>query len=117
MRSDFGTARPHSQSVSEARRSITMTQAQQGAPIPGGKTVLVEFDNGIAWVTMNRPDKRNAVSPTLATEMLQVMNALELDERCKVLVLTGAGEAFCAGMDLKEVFRETDPLSPQAREQ
>ena len=86
-------------------------------PVPGGKTVLVEFDNGIAWVTMNRPDKRNAVSPTLATEMLQVMNALELDERCKVLVLTGAGEAFCAGMDLKEFFRETDPLSPQEREQ
>jgi feruloyl-CoA hydratase/lyase len=87
------------------------------ASVPGGKTVLVEFDNGIAWVTMNRPDKRNAVSPTLATEMLQVMNALELDERCKVLVLTGAGEAFCAGMDLKEFFRETDPLSPQEREQ
>jgi trans-feruloyl-CoA hydratase/vanillin synthase len=87
------------------------------APVPGGKTVLVEFDEGIAWVTMNRPDKRNAVSPTLATEMLQVMNALELDDRCKVLVLTGAGEAFCAGMDLKEFFRETDPLSPQEREQ
>src|SRR5262245_20565977 len=117
MRSDFGTARPHSQSVSEARRSITMTQAQQGAPIPGGTTVLVEFDNGIAWVTMNRPEKHNAVSPALATEMLQVMNALEIDPRCKVLVLTGAGDSFCAGMDLKEFFRDTDPLSPPEREQ
>ena len=87
------------------------------APVPGGKTVLVEFDNGIAWVTMNRPDKRNAVSPTLAAEMLQVMNALEVDPRCKVLVLTGAGDSFCAGMDLKEFFRETDPLSPPEREQ
>ena len=66
--------------------------AQPSAPIPGGNTVLVEFEDGIAWVTMNRPEKRNAVSPTLAAEMLQVMNALETDARCKALVLTGAGE-------------------------
>lgn len=90
---------------------------QQSAAIPGGKTVLVEFDNGIAWVTMNRPDKRNAVSPTLAAEMLAVINALETDTRCKVLVLTGAGDSFCAGMDLKEFFRETDAMSPPEREQ
>jgi feruloyl-CoA hydratase/lyase len=92
-------------------------KAATDAPVPGGKTVLVEFDNGIAWVTMNRPDKRNAVSPTLAAEMLQVMNALEVDPRCKVLVLTGAGDSFCAGMDLKEFFRETDAMSPPEREQ
>jgi feruloyl-CoA hydratase/lyase len=85
--------------------------------VPGGDTVLVTFEDGIAWVTMNRPDKRNAVSPALAAEMLQVMNALELDPRCKVLVLTGAGDSFCAGMDLKEFFRETDPMSPPEREQ
>jgi trans-feruloyl-CoA hydratase/vanillin synthase len=71
------------------------------APVPGGNTVLVEFEDGIAWVTMNRPEKRNAMSPTLAAEMLAVMNALEIDPRCKVLVLTGAGNAFSAGMDLK----------------
>jgi len=85
--------------------------------VPGGNTVLVAFEDGIAWVTMNRPEKRNAVSPALAAEMLQVMNALELDPRCKVLVLTGAGDSFCAGMDLKEFFRETDPMSPPEREQ
>ena len=39
-------------------------------PFPGGKTVLVEFEDGIAWVTMNRPEKRNCISPTLAAEML-----------------------------------------------
>src|SRR5262245_14828367 len=93
------------------------SSAQQSSPVPGGKTVLVEFEDGIAWVTMNRPDKRNAVSPTLASEMLQVMNALEVDPRCKVLVLTGAGESFCAGMDLKEFFRDNDHLSPPEREQ
>ncbi|MGA3304415.1 MAG: p-hydroxycinnamoyl CoA hydratase/lyase [Stellaceae bacterium] len=85
------------------------------APVPGGKTVLVEFDSGIAWVTMNRPEKRNAISPALAAEMLAVVDALETDPRCGVLVLTGAGESFSAGMDLKEYFRETDPLSHEER--
>jgi feruloyl-CoA hydratase/lyase len=91
--------------------------APLSAPVPGGSTVLVEFENGIAWVTMNRPEKRNAMSPALAVEMLAVMNALEIDPRCKVLVLTGAGESFSAGMDLKEFFRETDDMSAPAREQ
>ena len=75
---------------------------------PWGDNVLVEFDEGIAWVTLNRPDKRNAMSPALNAEMREVVNALAVDERCGVFVLTGAGEAFAAGMDLKEYFRETD---------
>jgi trans-feruloyl-CoA hydratase/vanillin synthase len=72
------------------------------------KTVKVDVDEGIAWVTLNRPEKRNAMSPTLNTEMCQVLETLEVDEAAKVLVLTGAGESWSAGMDLKEYFRETD---------
>jgi feruloyl-CoA hydratase/lyase len=75
---------------------------------PWGNTVLVELDDGIAWVSMNRPDKRNAMNPAMNREMNEVLDALELDDRCGVLVLTGAGESFSAGMDLKEYFRETD---------
>src|SRR5690349_1222885 len=75
---------------------------------PWGKTVLVDFDDGIAWVTLNRPDKRNAMSPTLNEEMRATVEALAVDERCGVFVLTGAGDSFAAGMDLKEYFRETD---------
>jgi len=71
-------------------------------------TVKVELDEGIAWVTMNRPEKRNAMSPTLNREMLEVLEALEVEDRCGVVVLTGAGDSFTAGMDLKEYFRETD---------
>ena len=67
---------------------------------PWGETVLVEFDEGIAWVTLNRPDKRNAMNPTLNDEMVRVLDHLEGDDRCRVLVLTGAGESFSAGMDL-----------------
>jgi trans-feruloyl-CoA hydratase/vanillin synthase len=75
---------------------------------PWGKYVLVEFDEGIAWVTLNRPEKRNAMSPALTKEMRQVVEALATDERCGVFVLTGAGESFAAGMDMQEYFRETD---------
>jgi trans-feruloyl-CoA hydratase/vanillin synthase len=42
----------------------------EGGPLPGSKTVLVELEDGLAWVSMNRPDKRNCISPTLAGEML-----------------------------------------------
>ncbi|MGQ4618919.1 p-hydroxycinnamoyl CoA hydratase/lyase [Nocardia sp. R7R-8] len=85
---------------------------------PWGNTVAVEFDeHRIAWVSLNRPDKRNAMNPTLNREMFATLDRLEDDERCAVVVLTGAGEAFSAGMDLKEYFRETDgkPRSVQHR--
>jgi len=72
------------------------------------ETVKVEIENGIAWVTLNRPEKRNAMSPTLNREMIDVLESLELDDDAGVLVLTGAGESWTAGMDLKEYFRETD---------
>jgi trans-feruloyl-CoA hydratase/vanillin synthase len=72
------------------------------------QTVDVDFDDGIAWVTLDRPDKRNAMSPQLNAEMIEVLEALDADERCGVLVLTGAGDAFSAGMDLKEYFRDVD---------
>jgi trans-feruloyl-CoA hydratase/vanillin synthase len=70
--------------------------------------VLVEFDNGIAFVTLNRPEKRNAMNPTLNVRMLEVLDELEADDRCGVLVLRGAGQSWSAGMDLKEYFREND---------
>lgn len=71
-------------------------------------TVDVKVEAGIAWVMFNRPEKRNAMSPTLNSEMVQVLETLELDADARVLVLTGAGDAWTAGMDLKEYFREVD---------
>jgi trans-feruloyl-CoA hydratase/vanillin synthase len=75
---------------------------------PWGNTVDVEFEDDIAFVFFNRPDKKNCMSPTLNREMYATLHALEMDDRCKVVVLTGRGAAWSAGMDLKEYFRETD---------
>ena len=72
------------------------------------ETVKVDVEKGIGWITLNRPDKRNAMSPTLNREMIDVLETLELDEEAQVVVLTGAGGAWTAGMDLKEYFREND---------
>lgn len=71
-------------------------------------TVKVEIENNIGWITLNRPEKRNAMSPTLNREMIDVLETLELDEEAQVIVLTGAGDSWTAGMDLKEYFREND---------
>src|SRR5579885_2869366 len=72
------------------------------------ETIRVELDDGIAWVELHRPEKRNAMNPRLNAEMVDVLLELDADDGCGVLVLTGAGESFSAGMDLKEYFREVD---------
>ncbi|MDR3476155.1 MAG: p-hydroxycinnamoyl CoA hydratase/lyase [Devosia sp.] len=75
---------------------------------PAENPVLVEFDRGVAWVTLNRPAKRNAMNPALNKRMLEVLDDLEGNDQCGVVVLTGAGESWSAGMDLKEYFRDND---------
>jgi trans-feruloyl-CoA hydratase/vanillin synthase len=72
------------------------------------ETVRVELDDGIAWVELYRPEKRNAMNPRLNAEMVEVLLDLDANDDAGVLVLTGAGDAFSAGMDLKEYFREVD---------
>jgi enoyl-CoA hydratase/carnithine racemase len=69
--------------------------------------VAVEIDeDGIAWVTFNRPEKRNAMNPQLHFEMEEILTHLETDPAAKVIVLTGAGNAWSAGMDLKVFPRD-----------
>ena len=71
-------------------------------------TVAYTVEGGIAWVKFNRPEKRNCMSPKLNRQMGKVITDLEFRDDVKVLVLTGEGEAWSAGMDLKEYFRETE---------
>ena len=73
-------------------------------------TVAFEIVDGVAWVKFNRPEKRNCMSPKLNRRMMRVLDELEFREEVGVLVLTGEGSAWSAGMDLKEYFRETEAL-------
>jgi trans-feruloyl-CoA hydratase/vanillin synthase len=65
-------------------------------------------ENRIAWLKFNRPEKRNSMSPSLNRAMLKALEELEFRDDVGVLVLTGEGSAWSAGMDLKEYFRETE---------
>src|SRR5579875_3253289 len=78
------------------------------------RTLKVEREDGVTFLYFNRPEKRNAMNPTLLAEMVDALDWLETDPATQILVLTGAGDAFTAGMDLKEYFRELDD-QPEAR--
>ena len=72
------------------------------------ENVKIDIKDGIAWVALNRPDKRNAMSPQLHYEMDEALPRLEYDPDVKVVVITGAGGNFSAGQDLKKFFKELD---------
>jgi trans-feruloyl-CoA hydratase/vanillin synthase len=76
-------------------------------PTDNPDVVTYRVENRIAWVQFNRPEKRNAQSPNLNRRMAEVLDELEHRADVGVLVLTGAGPAWSAGMDLKEYFRES----------
>ena len=76
-------------------------------------TVVFDVQDGIAWVRFNRPEKRNCMSPHLNREMLRVLDVLEFRDDVGVLVLSGEGTAWSAGMDLKEYFRDSEALGLQ----
>jgi trans-feruloyl-CoA hydratase/vanillin synthase len=79
--------------------------------------VKYEIKNNIAWVYYNRPDKRNSHSPALNRRMYEVIDELEYRDDFGVLVLTGEGSAFSAGMDLQKYFREAEALGVKGSRQ
>jgi 2-(1,2-epoxy-1,2-dihydrophenyl)acetyl-CoA isomerase len=67
----------------------------------GTKELLAHIDDGVAVITMNRPERRNAMSGGMLTAMSAVLSMCETDPEVACVVLTGAGGAFCAGGDVK----------------
>ncbi|MEJ2204769.1 MAG: enoyl-CoA hydratase-related protein [Gemmatimonadales bacterium] len=89
------------------------------------ETLLVETEAGVATVTLNRPERRNALEPVMFSELARAFRALDARDDVRAIVLTGAGRDFCAGADLgggtavfsKEAFEEfqtrsSDPGAP-----
>jgi enoyl-CoA hydratase/carnithine racemase len=80
------------------------------------ETILVVVRDGVATVTLNRPEARNALNRTLIRELGDALEALDADAGARAIILRGAGDrAFCAGADLKGMFQEASIL--EAREQ
>jgi methylglutaconyl-CoA hydratase len=75
------------------------------------KTIQLAYDSGIATITLNRPDKRNAISFELIDDLLRALKEVETSDAI-VLILTGAGKAFSSGMDLDNL-KELIGRSPE----
>ena len=88
------------------------------------QTVLYERDGDVGIITLNRPERLNAITFSLLMELLDRFDTAREDRQVKAVILTGAGRAFCAGEDLKETaagkslddwIRETDGLQEVQR--
>jgi enoyl-CoA hydratase/carnithine racemase len=74
------------------------------------KTLLVSVDASIATVTLNRPERRNALGAQMTNELLYAFDDAAADDEVRCTVLTGAGSAFCAGADLGQLTGVADAL-------
>ena len=68
--------------------------------LPPLQTLLYAVDDGIATVTLNRPEKMNAFTTQMRDELVAVFDETDADDAVRVVIITGAGRAFCAGADL-----------------
>ncbi len=69
--------------------------------MPGTEATLYKVRRGAAWITLNRPENRNALSAILVNEIHDHLQAANADPAARCIVITGTGPAFCAGADLK----------------
>ena len=72
------------------------------------ETILFEVDQLVATITLNRPDRMNAITRQMEDELLDAMQAAESSDDVRVIVLTGAGRGFCAGADLSLLAEATE---------
>src|SRR5580700_10988571 len=79
--------------------------------MPSYNTIKIESDGTLALITLDRPDKRNAISATMIGELLAALNDVESGSE-RVAIVTGAGKAFCAGMDL-DALKSLATQSPE----
>jgi len=77
------------------------------------ETIIVEKRDGVAIITLNRPEKLNAVNLEMRLEVLDLFDELEVDDEVRVVIVTGAGRAFCAGADISRFGEDSIDLRKQ----
>src|SRR4029453_5207608 len=119
--SSGGTARRVSAGSAKARPRCTAWSSPdhssgeshlQVNPMPD--EILTEIVDGVATVTLNRPEKRNAMSSALLRGLRTAFDELDEDARVRVVVVRGAGRAFCSGMDLREMGERRGAADPDS---
>lgn len=83
---------------------------------PSFETLLYAVEDGIATITLNRPEKLNAFTARMMKELIAVFDLTDGDDAVKAVIVTGAGRAFCAGADLSAGGATFDRTNPQALE-
>jgi enoyl-CoA hydratase len=68
------------------------------------ETLIYEKENGLRLITLNRPERLNAINLQLALDLEKVLDEIDEDEEARAVILTGAGRGFCAGADIKEMY-------------
>jgi 2-(1,2-epoxy-1,2-dihydrophenyl)acetyl-CoA isomerase len=76
----------------------------------GYETILYEKINGVGKITLNRPDKMNAMNFQMVDEMVDALDEIDLDDEVKAVIITGAGKAFCSGAELTELGARPSPF-------
>ncbi|MGE0152167.1 MAG: enoyl-CoA hydratase/isomerase family protein [Reyranellaceae bacterium] len=79
---------------------------------PDYQTLVIRRENGVDWVTFNRPERLNALNPRMVDELLDYFQNLYMDHSVRVVALRGAGRAFCAGIDIKETAGANNLRNP-----
>jgi len=77
--------------------------------------IIYKCENGIATMTLNQPDKMNALSPGMRDSMYRVVDDISRDKTVRVLIITGAGRAFCSGADVKSLAESASRPASQER--
>lgn len=93
-----------------------MSRSYEGlTPYEGYEDVLLERNNGVVVLTLNRPEKLNAFTPGIRVSLKRILDDVEFDDDAKVLVITGEGRAFGAGADLSTADRMSEEYQPSNR--
>ena len=72
-------------------------------------TIALEFEGPLAWITLNRPEAMNSVSPQMVADLSAALDDVETRRHLRCLAIRGVGKAFCAGADLKAVKARGTP--------
>src|SRR5438067_7254448 len=85
---------------------------ERDPPMTSYEQILYDVADGVATVTLNRPDKLNAWTLKMEQEVQAAVDRAEADDQVRVIALTGAGRGFCAGADLQDLGKVAGAASP-----